>query len=181
MPRLLIVYGTTEGQTAKIAEHIGAALARRGHEVTLRRARAADNEAVSAYDGIVAGGSLHRGRYQRELRRFIERHAPLLRSLPSAFFSVSLAAASRDPEEREAPLRIAKRFVASAGWSPDSIASFAGALKYTRYGWLTRMVMRRIAAKEGGDTDTRRDFEYTDWDDVGRFADAFAERLREPA
>lgn len=181
MARLLIVYGTTEGQTAKIAEHIGAALKRKGHDITLRRARDADDEAVSGYDGIVAGGSLHIGRYQRDLRGFIERHAALLRSRPSAFFSVSLAAASREPEKRKAPLRIAERFVASVGWSPDPIASFGGALKYTRYGWLKRLLMRRIAAKEGGDTDTRRDFEYTDWDDVSRFADAFAARLRTPA
>jgi menaquinone-dependent protoporphyrinogen oxidase len=30
--------------------------------------------------------------------------------------------------------------------------------------------MRRIAAKEGGDTDTSRDYEYTDWPAVDRFA-----------
>jgi len=40
--RLLIVYGTTdghEGQTAKIAEHIGARLEHRGHDVTVRARR----------------------------------------------------------------------------------------------------------------------------------------------
>jgi menaquinone-dependent protoporphyrinogen oxidase len=30
--------------------------------------------------------------------------------------------------------------------------------------------MRRIAAAEGGETDTSRDYEYTDWAAVERFA-----------
>jgi menaquinone-dependent protoporphyrinogen oxidase len=45
--------------------------------------------------------------------------------------------------------------------------------------------MRRIVRKAGGDTDTSRDFEYTDWDDlrtfVNEFADAHAARLAVPA
>lgn len=35
--------------------------------------------------------------------------------------------------------------------------------------------MRAIASVAGGDTDTARDYEYTDWDAVARFADAFAQ------
>jgi menaquinone-dependent protoporphyrinogen oxidase len=50
---------------------------------------------------------------------------------------------------------------------------FAGALKYTRYSWLKRMLMKHIAEKEGGDVDTSRDFEYTDWEQVTRFAERF--------
>jgi menaquinone-dependent protoporphyrinogen oxidase len=50
-------------------------------------------------------------------------------------------------------------------------------LLYTRYGVLKRWAMRRIVAKAGGDTDTSRDYEYTNWDEVVRFARAFAEGL----
>ncbi len=39
------------------------------------------------------------------------------------------------------------------------------------------MLMKHIAAKEGGETDTSRDFEYTDWDEVTRFAETFASAL----
>ena len=38
--------------------------------------------------------------------------------------------------------------------------------------------MKRIAAKAGGDTDTSRDYEYTDWADLQRFADRFGARVR---
>jgi menaquinone-dependent protoporphyrinogen oxidase len=34
-------------------------------------------------------------------------------------------------------------------------------------------VMKRIARKAGGDTDTTRDYVYTDWNDVRRFAEEF--------
>ena len=66
----------------------------------------------------------------------------------------------------------------------------AGALVYSRYNWLTRWMMRRIARKEGGDTDTARDYEYTDWDALRRDVEIFlahavpaapAPRPREPA
>jgi menaquinone-dependent protoporphyrinogen oxidase len=37
--------------------------------------------------------------------------------------------------------------------------------------------MKRIEAKGGGDTDTTRDFEYTDWDDVRAFGQEFARQI----
>ena len=174
MASLLIVYGTTEGQTAKIAEHIGDAVRRLGHEVTVRHAPEIGDAALSGYDAVIVGGSLHEGRYQRAVRDFVERHAEFLNSRPSAFFSVSLAAASPDPDERPEPLRIANELAAGAGWAPLRTASFAGALKYTQYSWLKRKLMKYIAGKESGDTDTSRDFEYTNWEDVARFAEEFS-------
>ncbi|HEY8519535.1 MAG TPA: menaquinone-dependent protoporphyrinogen IX dehydrogenase [Gammaproteobacteria bacterium] len=177
MARLLIAYGTTEGQTAKIAAHIGDAARRVGLEVAVCPAAEIDEAEPARYDAIVVGGSLHDGRYQRAVRDFVARHRELLAARPSAFFSVSLAAASRDPAERAEAMRIARDFTAAAGWTPRQIASFAGALKYTQYSWLKRALMKHIARKEGGDTDTSRDFEYTDWDDVTRFAEAFAREV----
>ena len=47
------------------------------------------------------------------------------------------------------------------------------ALLYRQYNFFMRWVMKRIAAKAGGDTDTSRDYEYTDWNDVRAFAGQF--------
>ena len=47
----------------------------------------------------------------------------------------------------------------------------AGALLYSTYGLFTRWVMRRIAARRGGPTDTPRDHELTDWDGLAKFID----------
>jgi menaquinone-dependent protoporphyrinogen oxidase len=53
----------------------------------------------------------------------------------------------------------------------------AGALPYTRYNIVKRWIMRRIVAKAHGDTDTTRDYEYTDWQAVGQFAHDFSQRV----
>lgn len=181
MANVLIVYGTTEGQTAKIAQQIADAGRRLGHEVDVRHAPDLTQSDLEDRAAVVVGGSLHQGRYQRGVRDFVERHRAWLDARPSAFFSVSLAAASRNPDERAAARTIAEKFVAAAGWTPQRIESFAGALRYTRYGWLKRMLMKYIAGKEGGDVDTSRDFEYTDWDAVTRFAQSFFGALRSSA
>ena len=60
--------------------------------------------------------------------------------------------------------------------SPDSAPC-----AYTRYNWFIRRVMKRIAAKAGGDTDTTRDHEYTDWQDLRRFTEQFGLLVARPA
>ena len=57
---------------------------------------------------------------------------------------------------------------------------FAGALLYTRYGWVKRHLMRAIARHEGGDVDTSRDHDYTDWDAVEHFAGDVAAMVAAP-
>jgi menaquinone-dependent protoporphyrinogen oxidase len=69
---------------------------------------------------------------------------------------------------------ILDRFLDATGWNPDIRKTVAGALPYTRYNWFTRWIMRRIVAKAGGDTDTSRDYEYTDWNQVRQLAHVFA-------
>jgi menaquinone-dependent protoporphyrinogen oxidase len=89
-----------------------------------------------------------------------------------AFFSVCGAASGRTPEgDREAE-GYRERFLRETGWEPELQTSIAGAVVYTKYGPLTRFLMKRIQRAKGLDTDTSRDFEYTDWEDVDRFADA---------
>jgi menaquinone-dependent protoporphyrinogen IX oxidase len=71
---------------------------------------------------------------------------------------------------------IVRAFELRTGWRPDAVRIVGGALRYTRYGWLKKRRMRRIAAKAGGDTDTTRDYEYTDWKALHVFAQQFAWR-----
>ena len=71
-----------------------------------------------------------------------------------------------------------KRFIRRTGWTPATFREIAGALRYTRYGWLKRRIMRRIVARVGGDTDASRNYEYTDWNDLRAFTVLFDARLR---
>jgi menaquinone-dependent protoporphyrinogen oxidase len=102
-------------------------------------------------------------------------YAPMLNGLPTAFLSVCLAVVERGTKPRQEILRIMRRFFDRGGWRPTMTKMVAGALPYTKYGWLKRLMMKRIVAKTGGDIDTTRDFKYTDWNDLRNFARDFAE------
>jgi menaquinone-dependent protoporphyrinogen oxidase len=175
MARVAIVYGSTEGQTASIAERIAGVLSDAGHDPTLVHAKHPPaGFSLEEYDGCVVGASVHYGRHQRYVRRFVRDAVETLNGRPSAFFSVSLTAVEDTDEAREATGELVEAFSQNTGWVPDVTATVAGALRYSQYGLLTRYLMRRIARKHGEETDPSRDYEYTDWDDVERFAREFA-------
>ena len=94
--------------------------------------------------------------------------------MPAAFLSVSLSAARRDEPARREVRKAIARFVEQTDWTPGSVLPVAGALRYTRYGFFTRLLMLFISKMVGGDTDTSRDYEYTDWNALTEFAQRFA-------
>ena len=180
--RMLIVYGTTWGQTAKIATKIGEVLAGHGCAVTLTRGDELPRElTVDGYDGVIVGASLIAHRYQRYVEQFVMRHRGALNAMPTAFFAVSGSAGSRNETERAEAEHILRAFLEKTGWRPRLTASIAGAITYTKYGWLTRWMMKRISRQEGGGTDTSRDYEYTDWAQVAQFAESCFAMVATPA
>ena len=176
MVRILVVYGTTDGHTAKVAGAISETLHRDGAEVDVH---AADDPAPApdGYDAVIVAASVHAGQYQRSVRRWARTHAEALSHKPAAFVSVCLGVLQHDDHVQHDLQTILDRFVAATGWRPSVVKFVAGALPYTKYGWLRRLVMKRIVAKAGGDTDTHRDYEYTDWNDLQRFAAGFGQPL----
>ncbi len=176
MPRMLVIYGTTEGHTRTIATAMANTLTARGWDVETVRAGTIDPR-PSDYDGIMVAASVHRGRYQRAVERWVGAHVAELRSKPTAFVSVSLGVLQHDPAVIAELDAIVHRFIDPLGWQPTVVKAVAGALLYTKYNVFIRWIMKRIAAKAGGDTDTSHDYDYTDWNDVRRFADQFGRRV----
>lgn len=176
MTRVLVLYGTTDGHTAKVAGVIASALRAQGCEVDVEcAARPVRAVRAAAYEGIIVAASVHEGTFQRAVRRWVRANAAALADRPSAFVAVCLAILEPRLEARTEVNEIVTRFLARCGWRPGTVRLVAGAVPYTRYGWLKKRVMRRISAKAGGGTDTSRDYEYTDWNDVRRFARSFVE------
>jgi menaquinone-dependent protoporphyrinogen oxidase len=131
---------------------------------------------VDRFDGVIVGGSVHRGAHQAALRTFIEGYPHELREIPSAFFSVSLSAA--DPETAAEAMDTATTFLNETGWQPSRIAVFAGALVNSQYDYFTRLLMKLIVRRAGHpDTDTARDYIYTDWSTVEAFTERFVDSL----
>jgi len=173
MTRILVLYGTTDGQTARIAETVADAMRTQGAEVDLADA-ATRNPAPDEYGAVVVAASVHAGGYQRPVQRWVQGHAAALRNRATAFVSVCLGVLQHDPVVDRELRTITNQFLTTTGWQPSVIKVVAGALPYTKYNWVKRWMMRRIVRKAGGDTDTSRDYEYTDWDDVRRFGRDFA-------
>lgn len=181
MANVLIVYGTTEGQTRKIAGWMAERTREHGHAATLMDAADFPGRIVhGGYDAVIVAASVHGQRHQAPVERFVRENLDALRRVPTAFFSVSLSAAGREPRQRESARRCAQAFLDETGWRPYPVGLVAGALAYTRYDLPTRWVMKLIAWREGGDTDTTRDWEYTDWEQLRRELEAFLAHL-EPA
>lgn len=86
---------------------------------------------------------------------------------------------SRLAKSRETANRYGVDFVEQVGWHPSLIETFAGAVKYSQYDFITRFIMKMISKREGGSTDTTHDHEYTDWEAVSRFANKFLEAISE--
>jgi menaquinone-dependent protoporphyrinogen oxidase len=173
--RILIIYGTTEGQTRKIARFMEDVLEDTGHKATI--ADASDEPpAPDGYDAILIGGSIHIHKYQAAVTHYITQHVAALNKMPGAFFSVCLAVASDLVDEHHEAEKIANDFVQQTGWKPLMITQIAGALKYTQYDFLKRLIMKMISKREGRTTDTSQDFEFTDWKAVKEFVQEFTDK-----
>lgn len=167
MPNILVVYASSHGTTERIASRIATRLRSHGHHVDLKNAR--DGVIVLAgYDAVIVGSRVHGGRHAGCIRRFVEQHRDALLERRCAFFSVSMAVAGGgdDPALRQ--------FLRRTHWRPAIAVSLAGALPYTRYNPLLRLIMRHMSRKAGQTTDTSRDHDFTDWAAVTAFADDFA-------
>lgn len=173
MQPILLIYATREGHTRHIAEHLGATLSAQQRSFELvDAAHIPEGFSLTKYGAAVVGASLHLGKHEPEMVRFVKHNLTELQPIPSLFLSVSLSEvtvedAKAAPEKRaEAQANVERTiqsFRAETGWHPSHIAAVAGALPYRKYNLVTRFIMKRIAGKTGGPVDTTRDYEFTDW------------------
>ena len=180
---ILALYATREGQSRRIAEHIAATARLRGQAAAVMDAAHIPADfSLEDYSAAFLAASVHSHRHEKEMSNFVKRHIHELDRLPTAFLSVSLSEAgaedSKAPQaKREAAALDARKmmegFLKETGWHPKEAQPVAGALMYSKYNFLMRYIMKRIARQAGGDTDTSRDYEYTNWAAV----DALVEKV----
>lgn len=173
-----IFYRTTEGHTGEVAARMAEVLRKEGATVDLRPIGEAP-DALHCYGAVILGGSIHLGKHDKDLLRWARQHATTLAAIPDAFFSVSLSAVDPNDEGHMADARrVIDEFLDEAGWRPDIVAAIGGALAYTHYGFIKRRVLKSIAGKGGLATDTSRDWDYTDYEAVEKFARDLLELAR---
>ena len=171
-----LLYSTAEGQARRIAERVAADLRSDGFHVQCEDISRA--VMLKKPDAVALIASIHVGKHAQTARNFIKTNLELFNSIPAAFMSVSLSASEAD---RTRARGYVDSFLAETGWKPGLTATIAGALRYTNYSFLKKYVIKRIAQQSGLPTDTSRDHEFTDWDEVRGFEQAFAGMTRELA
>jgi len=177
MAKIYVPYGTVEGQTAKIADYIGDVIRALGHEAETADLKLSGDTLPGGYDGVIVAASVHVGKHEGYVTDFVKKNRGELERLPSALVSVSMAAQG-DEQTAEGYV---EKFEQDTGWRPAHVGLFAGALLYTHYGFIKKHVMKKIAKDKGSlDTDTSRDYVYTEWDGVRRLTEDFLARFAEP-
>ena len=174
--KLLVLFASFDGQTARIAERIAATIATQGHETTLSSARAPEAwSRIAEHDTVIIGGAIRYGRFAPFLETSVRAHAQAIAARPNAFFAcrsalVRLATARSQPLPRDSSARAPRMAPRVTRASParcatgDTIRSCASSCG--------------SSPQAGGDQDTSREHEYTDWQAVERFAVQFAAGLR---
>jgi menaquinone-dependent protoporphyrinogen oxidase len=177
--RTAICFATREGHTRKIVDRLAGDLRARGVETDMFDVSAPDAMDWSTYSTACIAASVHVGHHEPEMIAFVRRHRAVLERLSASFISVTLSeAGAENPKRTEAQRaqaavdvqQMIDVFVKDTGWRPDRVLPVAGALAYSKYNFLVRFVMKRIARKAGAPTDTSRDYEFTDWPALDRFA-----------
>lgn len=176
---VLISYASMEGQTEKIARAMARALEALGREVLVMDFHALEHEGLpTQLEGVIIGASVHMEKHPSPLRHWVKTHLDALAAQPAGFFSVSLSAAGPREKTIARAGEYMEIFFKATGWQPTLTASFAGALQYSHYGFFKRWMMKAIIKMAGNpDTDDSRDYEYTDWEAVERFARDFSARI----
>jgi len=170
---VLIIYGTTEGQTRKISEWTATHIRGRGYRAELHDSAApVFNLDLETYDAFIIAASVHQERHQETVINFVAAHLEALDAKPSAFISVSLSAVL-EGGGMEAQ-KYVDRLVTMTGWKPRMTLLLGGALRFTEYDYFQEQIVKFIVMK-GGATSTGRDSEFTDWDALANFVDRFLE------
>ena len=171
---VLIIYGTTEGQTRKIAEWTATHLRERGHQVELRdSAGLASGSDLETFHAFIIAASVHQKQHQETITDFTTAHHKLLNTKPSAFISVSLSAVLENG--RTEAQKYVDSFVSETGWHPRMTLLIGGALQFTEYDYFQEQIVKFVVMKRGGAVSTARDREFTDWNALAAFVDGFLE------
>ena len=171
--RVLIVFASGHGQTAKIAEAIAKRLRERGADVDVYDSHAGTPPSPDGYDVVGLGSHVKHGKHDAAIHSYIDRNLSSLQARQNFFFSVSLTASDK-PYLPDPGGYIYGTTYATA-WRADTAAAFGGALPYRRYNPVLRLLMKLRSSRHGHPIDTSRDYVFTDWVQVRQFADSIAD------
>ncbi len=177
--RAAVFYATREGQAERVAQRVAADLRARRVAVDVIDVKDVRGSIDwRAYSLAFVVASVHAGHHEKEMTGFVRRSRDELARLHAPFLSLTLSQAGAEmatgtlvqrETARSDALRLITDFMKETGWQPEHILPVAGALRYSRYNFLVKWIMKRIAHNAGFDGPTDRDYEFTNWPAVDRF------------
>ena len=162
---VLVTAESKHGATSEIADRIGAGLAERGIEVSVRNLK--DVGQLAQYEAFVVGSAVYMGKWLKPATSFVDAHVGELSGHPTWLFSsgpvVEDPAGSDNPGDRAWGDKLAETAHARQH------KLFAGKLDRSKLGRAERAVTRMVRAPDGD----RRD-----WQAIDEWAAAIARDLQ---
>ncbi len=186
MKTIAMFFATREGQTRRIANYISQKLHDLGHDVEIIDLANPMGIQLEHYDGAILAASVHMWRHEPEMAKFVRANRLKLATMPTAFLSVSLCEAGAEDPSLDSIVQLRAKmdaawlrdsFFAATRWHPDMAESVAGALRYSQYRPVGRLIMQQIARLYGRPTDTSKDHELTNWERLDDIATRFSKLL----
>lgn len=173
--KVAIVYQSPYGQTQKIAQQIKQNLVFESqfkdnvHLIEIDNPKS-PSDVYGPIDMYIIGFPVYVGKFPKKLLKWVHDHSKELEDKRLGFFMVSLNAADSRDSARKTDQHLLKKLTQEAHIIPDFIASFAGALHYTKYGFIKKFILKKISQAACGPTDTSKNHELTDWNQVQEFS-----------
>ncbi len=170
--QILLIYFSRGGHTRKISEAMAARLNALGHECTLMSVA----EALAAepdwqrFDVVALGACVLYGTYHKSVFELVNRYQAALASRPSSFYCINVVA--RNPEKRVLENnKYLQKFLSLSPWQPQDLKIIAGKVDYPSWPWYDALMIRLIMKMTNGPTDPKAVIDYTDWQDVDKYAE----------
>lgn len=130
---VLLVYFSSHGHTAMVAQRLAATLREDGLEVDLRDVAHAGDIDPERHDVVVVGASLHREPDRAEIVSWVAAHRLALTDRPTALFSVCLTGSDGDAEDRAGARRSIEQFNDETGWTAARSIAIADRFALDRF------------------------------------------------
>lgn len=170
--KVLIIYSTTNGHCLKVSDFIKQYLNANVDVISIKETI----PNLNFYDGIIIGASIRYGKHNSLVKKYINSHYKEIQSKPNAFFSISLIARKEERRTIECNPYV-KKFLSSIKWKPQKLSIIGGVLNYPEYSILDKYMIKFIMNITHGPTDLSSVIEYTNWNDVKKFALDFNQGL----
>ena len=164
----IIVYSTIDGQTKKICEKI-ISTSYQNKSIDMCSVEDVTTFNLNDYSKIIVGASIRYGKHSPKIYEFVDNNIGILREKFTAFFTVNVVARKKNKNTPETNPYM-KKFLELSNWEPTILGVFAGRIDYPSYKFIDKQMIRLIMFITKGPTDTSREYEFTDWDEVEKFS-----------